>query len=110
MQAVHDETVKYSCSLCVYMSFSRHCVKVHIRRHHKKTGARLLIIGCIHCEAESVHTECLRNKDMPGEEEFTCEKCNYICSNKRQLRMHTEAVHDGLQRFSCSACSYKSYM
>ena len=95
-QAVHDKVKKYSCSHCIYRTFIRLSGYKHIKCHHGNTDARLLIIGCVQCEAGIDHTVCAevitkRNSDR---DVFNCDECNYICSAKQSLRIHAKTKHD----------------
>ena len=36
-----------------------------------------------------------------------CQICKHNFSNKRNLKVHMENVHEGLKRFKCEKCSQK---
>ena len=38
---------------------------------------------------------------------FGCEHCQYKANTKQHLKMHTQAIHEGI-RIPCDVCSYKA--
>ena len=57
----------------------------------------------------------IQNKSEPekprgptqGGRKFGCEDCEYRAKTREHLKIHTQAVHEGL-RFPCNLCSFKA--
>ena len=41
-----------------------------------------------------------------GKKSHTCSLCGYTCSQKGQLKIHFESVHEGKKPHNCSLCDY----
>ena len=46
----------------------------------------------------------LHIKSIHGSKDLKCPLCDYITSRKDVLKIHIEAVHEGLKNFDCKFC------
>ena len=44
------------------------------------------------------------NLFMKDKKPIKCDICNYSCSEKKDLKKHVEAVHEGKKPFKCDLC------
>ena len=107
----HEGVVRNSCSLCDYKSYYKRNVTSHQKSSHPKLDCRVLKIGCPMCESNETHSECEnKKKDKSKFYRVKCDQCRFATDYRSVLNIHVKSIHESIVRFSCSLCSYKSYI
>jgi len=112
-EAIHEGVMKFACSGCTMMSYDRQQLRIHITRVHKtQPEVRIKTLACDLCKTDEEHkcTELLLSDGRP--KKFSCDKgtgCSYSGKTPEALKRHQENIHDGVFKYFCSACEYKSY-
>ena len=110
-ESVHEGILRFSCSVCGFKSYERQTVKLHVTRVHAgQIGAKIKNLNCDQCTNEIEH-QCGLDPDSkpdtgPAQK---CEKCNFTTCSSKSMTRHTESVHDGIMKYSCSGCDHRTY-
>ena len=80
----------------------------------KKPGLPKSNKTCFLCEEGEIHDECtnikkVKTKGKQTDGKYVCDKCEYTSDMRKNMRIHTEAVHLKIKHFRCSVCFYEKY-
>ena len=70
VRSQHNKEVQISFSNCIFSSFFKQSIKVHVKSHPKNDNAKVLIIGCIQCKENNDHKIWKTETDPP--QKFEC--------------------------------------
>ena len=112
---VHNKIVKFGCSLCPQKSFSIASIKLHMKRKHKDSKAKVISIDCKQCRNMTTHLECdvtqSQKKTLKRElsKKSKCPACDFISGNKTSMKKHKIIAHKNKVELTCKMCDYKSF-
>ena len=119
-RAIHDGEVRYSCPECIYKTFLKQSIKLHINKCHPETKLKWLRVDCRQCQSGVIHKLCevLTRKTMQtamktkqkvnGYNKFKCAECEFVSPKSSTIDKHKAALHDKLVKYSCSECNFKA--
>ena len=111
-EAVHDGILRFSCSICPSVkAYDRQTIKIHMSKWHADNPeAKIKNLNCTQCK-NNVEHDCQQEAEPKTDSGplINCEKCTFTTNSTKSMTRHTESVHDGVRKFACSACDYKSY-
>ena len=108
-----EKKIKYPCKLCDHLASSPGNLKKHTQIAHEK-----IKYPCNQCDYQATkshlqrHIQSLHEKikyKSEKEGKNKCTECLYSTDNKSLFRNHVSSVHQGIVRFTCDLCDYKSY-
>ena len=110
---LHHPKLHHKCEVCDEKFSHRYKLKRHIIRRHTFTRP----FPCSRCKYAAYESKELRihfrrtheSSKIAAKKQFKCDTCGKIFITNSHLKVHTDVVHKGLKRFSCSYCEYKSY-
>ncbi|XP_019620769.1 PREDICTED: zinc finger protein 37-like [Branchiostoma belcheri] len=96
---------QYVCSTCDYVTLSKKCLVVHIRKH---TGEKPFT--CSECSYAGTSSSALvkhraRHRDQE-EKPYKCTQCDYAAAAKNSLQCHMGSKH-GVFNFMCEVCGFR---
>ena len=112
----------FSCDQCNYKCKQRHHLKVHKERKH---GAKVKIwnsekkqilankkrrkfYNCEQCDKVDMTKPALVNHKYDFHGKFTqCLLCDYKTRRKGNMKIHTQALHEGIT-YPCDICGYET--
>lgn len=99
----------YSCDKCEYKTYSL----AKLNNVHRLIHGEEKPFLCDFCGKGFKNPKQLRNhkivhKMKPVELQHQCEVCQRMFSDRRQLRVHMNSVHQKIKPFSCNYCGYKA--
>ena len=109
VQAFHQE--RYSCPTCLEVFSQKNELEEHL-----KTGHEVVTFICDHCEFKTEKKGLLRthmktqhkNDEIESHRDiYTCYECEKIFSNKRNLMVHIQSIHE-LIKHPCGQCDYEA--
>ena len=119
---IHKKYLRFSCKICDFKSFYNHHVKEHVTRVHgiEKDVKKLvekICDGQKEFSEDSIPYPIVAKKQRPKKESkeqtekkaFSCEECGVSTKSAENLKVHIDAIHNGVVRFTCSVCDFKSY-
>ena len=130
IEAVHLKIKRYRCSVCDFAAYRRQEIELHMKPKHKHQICRVFIIGCPLCERKEKHEICVKQPKTQkadskthvdikrrwrgilrseGINKCTEKNCDFASDNKESLRGHVESIHNGILKYKCNICDYKSY-
>ena len=98
--------VQLQCNLCQYNAGGSKRLDIHMKKVHaiQKDTKK---------QRSTIMAKKLRPKnEYKGQNEkktFPCEECGISTKSVKNLKYHIDAVHNGVVRFICSICDFKSY-
>ncbi|KAI8506768.1 hypothetical protein Bbelb_152090 [Branchiostoma belcheri] len=97
---------QYVCDTCDYVTSSKKCLVVHIRKH---TGEKPY--KCSECSYAGTSSSALlkhraRHRDQE-EKPYKCTQCDYAAAAKNSLQCHMGSKH-GIFSFVCEVCGFRS--
>ena len=99
-----DDSEKYKCSQCDYMSISKNRVEIHFKKH-----LSIYEFCCKQCDFKSKHSSSLRKHIIAkhtNDKPYICEVCNaqfsFFTNLKRHLQTHEE------KKFNCPLCKFEA--
>ncbi|XP_019621019.1 PREDICTED: zinc finger X-chromosomal protein-like [Branchiostoma belcheri] len=97
---------QYVCDTCDYVTSSKKCLVVHIRKH---TGEKPY--KCSECSYAGTSSSALlkhraRHRDQE-EKPYKCTQCDYAAAAKNSLQCHMGSKH-GVFSFVCEVCGFRS--
>ena len=100
-QKYQDTGYKVKCKFC-FGEYTRYTIKLHVKRKHNED---LKPIPCKIC-GKSFHPTLLNGHmtSMHGERDLKCDECGVICSNKVNLKVHKQRIHEDRRNFQCQEC------
>ena len=110
-ESVHDGILRFSCSICGFKSYERQTVKLHVTRVHAGLPeAKIKNLNCDQC-TNNIEHQCGSEAESKAETgpALNCEQCNFITHASKSMTRHTESVHDGIMKYSCSGCDHRTY-
>ena len=90
---VHEGKKPHQCHLCSYKSARKPDLKKHITSVH-------------YAKNENGFND--RKFEKFKEKSFQCYQCLSKFSERSQLIIHIEAIHNGIKPYHCEYCGYKS--
>ena len=100
----HDTTLErpYKCIQCNKCFPEQNDLKSHEKFMH-------VITQCDICKKEFKNKQtCLKHKRIHvAKRNYVCEKCGKTFFRPRDLKAHTELVHEKLEKYSCTQCDKK---
>ena len=129
--SLHEKKLQ-TCELCPFQSHWKQTMLSHMRNVHSEfqmKGKYYSIGETFLCEScgwstmsKELYENHLKRPSFPNCKEqiikkrrtngkYSCEKpdCIYTTNVKSMVRTHQDEVHDGVKRYACSICDYKSY-
>ena len=115
---VHEKERKYNCDDCIYATFTKEYLRIHMSCDHSKITPpqhedldkklQKKKVSCSKCDYQA-STEVIMQKHNKSKHEgklIQCEKCPFQASKKGELVSHNRSVHKQEKRYGCDFCSY----
>ena len=107
----HSKVKRFKCPHCVFSSNS----KILFERHEKHQHSKVKRFKCPHCVFSSNSKISFERHEKHHQSQsiakplFTCDRCSYKTSRKRNLTRHITTIHEGVKNPNqIHECTYDS--
>ena len=100
---MHENAIKFLCSLCNFKSSCNKSLLNHVAEHHGTVKK----ISCSICDHVFAHEDELDTHTLEYHGVVTCELCCYVAKHKSRVKRHFLATHKN-SHFVCRRCTRNS--
>ena len=100
---------KFNCTLCDFETYSKHGLKVHIKRKHSILDKDKFPAKCDLCEEEVLSKKEMRKHMVTHSYKkacFKCEECDFVCEKEETIEVHVKKFHSEI--IECGLCEYEA--
>ena len=103
IESVYEGKKPFQCDICNHCCFHKMDLKRHTESVHEETKP----FKCGSVTTVSLWRLTWNDTVHEKKKPFKCEICDYNCSLKHDMKVHTKSVHEGKKPFQSAICDYK---